>query len=117
MRVLVTGGNRFIGLQLVERLHALGHEVTVVNSHPVPYPDGVRRVHANRQDHAALTAALAGVEVDAVFDNTAYQPADVPPFLALFAGKVQQYLCTSSVAASTRACATFTSSTARSVRE
>jgi nucleoside-diphosphate-sugar epimerase len=99
MRVLVTGGNRFVGLQLVERLHALGHDVTVVNSHPVPYPEGVRRIHAVRADHAALTAALDGVEVDAVFDNTAYQPADVQPLLRLFAGKVRQYLFTSSIAA------------------
>ncbi len=99
MRVLVTGGNRFIGLQLVERLHQLGHEVTVVNSHPVPYPQGVRRIHAVRANHAELLAALDGVAVDAVFDNTAFQPADVQPLLKLFAGRVQQYLFTSSIAA------------------
>jgi nucleoside-diphosphate-sugar epimerase len=99
MRVLVTGGNRFVGLQLVQRLHALGHEVMVVNSHPVPYPEGVRRIHAVRADHAALTAALQDVEVDAVFDNTAYTPEDVQPLLRLFAGRVQQYLFTSSIAA------------------
>lgn len=99
MRVLVTGGNRFVGLQLVRRLHALGHEVTVINSHPVPYPEGVCRVHAVRADRDAFAAAIAAIEVDAVFDNTAYSPADVEPMLKAFAGRVQQYLFTSSIAA------------------
>jgi len=99
VRVLVTGGNRFVGLQLVRRLHALGHAVTVINSHPVPYPEGVHRVHAVRGDREPFAAALSGIEVDAVFDNTAYGPADVEPVLAAVAGRVQQYLFTSSIAA------------------
>ncbi len=98
MRVLVTGGNRFVGLQLVRGLHAAGHEVTVVNSHAVPYPDGVRRVHALRADESAFAEALESVDVDAVFDNTAYRPADIQPLLKRFAGRVQQYLFTSSIA-------------------
>src|SRR5438094_5677745 len=99
MRVLVTGGNRFVGLQLVLLLHRLGHEVTVINSHPVAYPDGVRRVHAVRSDRAAFSATLETIEVDAVFDNTAYTSEDVRPVLERFAGRVRQYLFTSSIAA------------------
>lgn len=99
MRVLVTGGNRFAGLALVRLLHAHGHEVTVVNSHPVPYPDGVRRIHADRRQPGALAAAVADLEVDAVFDNTAYNPDDVRPLVERFAGRVRQYLFTSSIAA------------------
>ena len=40
MRVLVTGGNRYIGLDLVRELAAAGHEVTVINSHVAPLPEG-----------------------------------------------------------------------------
>ncbi len=98
MRVLVTGGNRFVGLQLVRKLHALGHEVTVLNSHAVAYPAGVRRVHAARLDSAAYAEALEGIDVDAVFDNTAFTPADLQPLLQRFAGRVQQFLFTSSIA-------------------
>lgn len=98
MRVLVTGGNRFVGLQLVRKLHAQGHEVTVLNSHPVDYPAGVRRVHAVRADGPAYAAALEAIEVDAVFDNTAFSPADLQPLLRRFAGRVQQFLFTSSIA-------------------
>ncbi|MHB8575093.1 MAG: NAD-dependent epimerase/dehydratase family protein [Dehalococcoidia bacterium] len=99
MRVLVTGGNRFVGLRLVLELHRLGHEVTVINSHPAPYPEGVRRVHAVRADRNAFAAALASIEVEAVFDNTAYNPDDVRPVLARFGGRLRQYLFTSSIAA------------------
>jgi nucleoside-diphosphate-sugar epimerase len=99
MRVLVTGGNRFVGLALVRLLHQHGHEVTVVNSHPVPYPQGVRRIHTDRRQPGALAAAVADVEVDAVFDNTAYTPDDVRPLVERFAGRVRQYLFTSSIAA------------------
>ncbi len=98
MRVLVTGGNRFVGLHLVRKLHALGHEVTVLNSHPVEYPAGVRRVHAARADASAYAEALKGIDVDAVFDNTAFTPTDLQPLLRRFAGNVKQFLFTSSIA-------------------
>lgn len=99
MRVLVTGGNRFVGLALVRLLHARGHEVTVINSHPVEYPAGVRRVHADRRQPGALAAAVADVDVDAIFDNTAFTPADVQPLVERFAGRVRHFLFTSSIAA------------------
>jgi nucleoside-diphosphate-sugar epimerase len=99
MRVLVTGGNRFVGLQLVRTLHRLGHEVTVINSHPAAYPEGVRRVHGLRADRPAYAAALADIEVDAVFDNTAYSLDDVRPMLERFGRTLRQYLFTSSIAA------------------
>ena len=45
MRALVTGGNRYIGQDLVFELARRGHEVTVVNSHEAPMPEGARRIH------------------------------------------------------------------------
>ena len=44
MRVLVLGGNRYIGLSLVRELARCGFEVTVANSHETELPPGVRRV-------------------------------------------------------------------------
>lgn len=100
MRVLVMGGNRYIGLCLVEELARQGHQVTVMNSHPVPYPDGVRRLHGDRTKPGVITEVLGPHrdEFDAVFDNTAYVPADLDPMLELFAGRVRHFVFTSSVA-------------------
>lgn len=100
MRVLVTGGNRYIGLDLVFELARRGHEATVVNSHEGPLPEGARRIHCDRTQPGALTAALAGHRdaFDAVFDHTAYRPADMAPLIELFRGRVAHYVFTSSQA-------------------
>jgi nucleoside-diphosphate-sugar epimerase len=100
MRVLVLGGNRYIGLSLVRELARSGHEVTVANSHPVELPDAVKRVHVDRRQDGELVAALAphARDFDIVFDNTAYEVADLEPLVNLFTGHVQQFVFTSSVA-------------------
>lgn len=100
MRVLVTGGNRYIGLDLVFELARRGHEVTVINSHEAPLPEGARRIHCDRTQPGALAAALSGHRdaFDAVFDHTAYRPADMAPLIDLFGGRVQHYVFTSSQA-------------------
>jgi nucleoside-diphosphate-sugar epimerase len=100
MRVLVSGGNRYIGLELVRELAAAGHDVTVINSHEVTLPTGVKRLHADRRIPGAFAAALtpwAGA-FDVFFDNTAFVPADVIPMVELFRGKLRHYVFTSSQA-------------------
>ena len=42
------GGNRYIGLHLVFELARQGHDVTIMNSHEAPMPEGARRIHADR---------------------------------------------------------------------
>ncbi len=100
MRVLVSGGNRYIGLDLVRELAASGHEVTVINSHEVALPPGVQRVHADRREPGAFRRALLARrdDFDAFFDNTAFTPADVQPMMELFAGRLRHYVFTSSQA-------------------
>jgi nucleoside-diphosphate-sugar epimerase len=94
------GGNRYIGLHLVFELARQGHEVTVMNSHEAPMPDGARRIHADRQVPGAITEALTPHrdDFDVVFDNTAYAVKDLEPMVDLFRGRVAQYVFTSSVA-------------------
>jgi nucleoside-diphosphate-sugar epimerase len=100
MKVLVTGGNRYIGLDLVHELARQGHEVTVINSHEAALPEGVQRIHADRRLPGAFEAALRDRReaFDVIFDNTAYVPADVQPMVELFAGRISQYVFTSSQA-------------------
>jgi nucleoside-diphosphate-sugar epimerase len=100
VRVLVTGGNRYIGRHLVFELARRGHDVTVVNSHESPLPDGTRRLHADRRVRGELSSVLDAHrdDFDVVFDNTAYTVGDLEPMLALFEGRVRQFVFTSSVA-------------------
>ena len=101
MRVLVFGGNRYIGLNLVHELAERGHEVTVLNSHPAALPEGVARLHGNRHDPGVLENVLGPLRdsFDAVFDNTAYNPDQLAPTVELFRGRVKHFVFTSSIAA------------------
>ena len=100
MRALVTGGNRYIGRDLVFVLAEQGHEVTVINSHESPLPQGAKRIHADRREPGAFEAALSDHrdDYDVIFDNTAYTPANVQPMVDLFRGRVQHYVFTSALA-------------------
>jgi nucleoside-diphosphate-sugar epimerase len=100
MRVLVLGGNRYIGRHLVEELARRGHDVTVFNSHLSPLPGGVRRLHGDRRVEGVIEEVLGPVrdDFDAVFDNTSYQVEDVTPLIELFRGRVEHYVFTSSTA-------------------
>jgi len=100
MRALVTGGNRYIGWDLVRELVRRGHDVTVINSHESLLPERVRRIHCDRTQPGALTAALADRRdaFDVVFDHTAYRPSDMEPLIELFRGRIAHYVFTSSQA-------------------
>ena len=100
MRVLVLGGNRYIGLHLVFELARRGHDVTILNSHEAAMPEGATRLHGDRQVPGVLEEVLGPRrdDFDAVFDNTAYAPKDLHPMVELFRGRVQHFVFTSSVA-------------------
>lgn len=100
MRILVSGGNRYIGLELVRELAEAGHDVTVINSHVVQLPDGVSRIHADRRVPGRFAEALSPYRdaFEVFFDNTAFTPDDVSPMVDLFRGRLQHYVFTSSQA-------------------
>lgn len=69
-RVLVIGGNLFIGREMVERLLARGDDVTIMHRKGgTPWGGRVRELHADRNDVAATAAALAGHAFEEVYDN------------------------------------------------
>ena len=99
-RVLVLGGNRYIGLNLVFELARRGHHVTVLNSHEAPLPEGAVRLHGDRQVPGVLAEVLGPHrdDFDVVFDNTAYHVKDLEPMVELFAGRIEHFVFTSSSA-------------------
>ena len=60
MRVLVMGGTRFNGLALVNELVKYGHDVTILNRGETKarIPHSVRRLYADRTNHAQLREVL-----------------------------------------------------------
>jgi nucleoside-diphosphate-sugar epimerase len=98
MKVLVVGGSQFNGFALVQELVRRGHDVTVVNRGrtDATFPDGVRRLTADRTDREQMAEALGRDEYDCVHDMCAYHPEDVELMIDLLQSRVGHYVFISS---------------------
>jgi nucleoside-diphosphate-sugar epimerase len=96
MKVLVVGGTRFLGHELVWRLLAAGHAVTLFNRGSLPDTFGprVERLRGDRTtgDFARL---LAGREWDAAVDFAAYDGRDGRQAADVLGGRVGHYVVVS----------------------
>ncbi|MER7726505.1 NAD-dependent epimerase/dehydratase family protein [Streptomyces sp. NPDC096323] len=96
-RICVIGGSRYFGKLLVERLHAAGHRVTVINRGSTPPPPGVEHLVADRDDESALAAALGTRTFDVVVDQVCYTPVQAGIAVRVFSGRTRRYVMTSTI--------------------
>lgn len=96
-RICVIGGSRYFGKLLVLRLQAAGHHVTVVNRGSAAPPPGVEHLVADRNDEAALTAAVGARTFDVVVDQVCYTPVQAAIAARAFAGRTRRYVMTSTI--------------------
>ena len=97
MKVLVIGGTGNISTQVVAALLRHEHEVTILTRGQRPVPDGVTHIQVNRHEHEAFESALQSVEAEVVIDMIAFKPADTEAALRACAGRVKQFIQTSTV--------------------
>lgn len=92
--VLVIGGTRNLGPDLVAALLARGDQVTVLNRGITPddLPRDVQRLRANRSDEAALRAALGDRSFDLVVDTTLYNGEDAEAIADVLQNRAGRYL-------------------------
>ncbi|MBI1815517.1 MAG: NAD-dependent epimerase/dehydratase family protein [Deltaproteobacteria bacterium] len=102
MHILIIGGTRFVGYQLVWRLLAAGQRVTILNRGRTPDPFGnhergnsIERLVADRTT-PDFARVLAGRRFDAVVDFAAYTAADARGAVAALNGRVEHYVFISS---------------------
>ncbi|MET8751963.1 NAD-dependent epimerase/dehydratase family protein [Streptomyces sp. NPDC004667] len=96
-RICVIGGSRYFGKLLVKRLQADGHRVTVINRGSTPPPAGVEHLVVDRNDEAALVAALGARTFDVVVDQVCYTPVQAAIAARAFAGRTRRYVMTSTI--------------------
>ncbi|WUW19557.1 NAD-dependent epimerase/dehydratase family protein [Streptomyces sp. NBC_01463] len=96
-RICVIGGSRYFGKLLVQRLFAAGHQVTVINRGSTPPPAGVEHLVVDRDDEAALTAALGTRTYDVVVDQVCYTPVQAAIAVRAFGGRTRRYVMTSTI--------------------
>jgi nucleoside-diphosphate-sugar epimerase len=96
MRVLVIGGNRFVGVELVARLLARGDQVTLLNRGGLVDPFGplVERLVADRGTDA-FDVALAGKTFDAVVDLALFDGAQAQRLVRVLEGRVGHVIAVS----------------------
>lgn len=96
-RICVIGGSRYFGKLLVQRLLAAGHQVTVINRGSTAPPPGVEHLVVDRDDEAALTAALDSRAFDVVVDQVCYTPVQAAIAARAFTGRTRRYVMTSTI--------------------
>jgi nucleoside-diphosphate-sugar epimerase len=96
-KICVIGGSRYFGKLLVKRLQAAGHHVTVINRGSASPPAGVEHLVVDRNDEAALTAALDARTFDIVVDQVCYTPVQAAIAARAFAGRTRRYVMTSTI--------------------
>lgn len=96
-RICVIGGSRYFGKLLVQRLLAAGHQVTVINRGSTPPPPGAEHLVVDRDDEAALVAALGSRSFDVVVDQVCYTPVQAQAAVRAFSGRTRRYVMTSTI--------------------
>ncbi|MFJ2562798.1 NAD-dependent epimerase/dehydratase family protein [Streptomyces sp. NPDC087568] len=96
-KIGVIGGSRYFGKLVVKRLQAAGHQVTVINRGSTSPPGGVEHLVVDRNDEAALTAALDSRTFDVVVDQVCYTPVQAAIAARAFAGRTRRYVMTSTI--------------------
>jgi nucleoside-diphosphate-sugar epimerase len=100
MRVLFVGGTGLISTAVSRMAMAEGLELFVLNrgSPPKGLPDG-HHLTADVHEPRAASNAVQGMDFDVVVDWIAYTPDDIERDIALFRGRVKQYVFISSASA------------------
>ncbi len=98
LRILLLGGTGFIGPHLVHRIVERGHTLTLFNrgrSEPGMFQEDYVGLENRIGDRDGDIASLETGTWDAVIDNSGYTPEQVGATARLLAGRVEQYLFTS----------------------
>jgi nucleoside-diphosphate-sugar epimerase len=96
-RVLIIGGNRFVGYHLVWRLIAAGEQVTTLNRGSLsdPFGNRIERLRADRTT-SEFADVLRGRDFDAVVDFAAFNAADTQGSVEVLQDRVGHYVFISS---------------------
>lgn len=100
LKVLFVGGTGFISTGVCPRVLADGHQLFLLNRglRGKP-PEGAQVIAADMHKPDEVRAVLGEHRFDVVVDWIAYEPAHIERDLALFSGKVGQYIFISSASA------------------
>lgn len=93
-QLLVVGGSGFLSGTLARRAADQGYAVWTITRGQRPLPNGVNGLIADRHDHAAFEAAVAGADVqwDLVVDCIAFEPSDIQQDVTVFQDRARHFV-------------------------
>jgi nucleoside-diphosphate-sugar epimerase len=100
MKVLIIGGTGLISMGIIKHLLKRGAEITMFNRgerQGVTAPKGVRVLHGNRDDEAALERACGADTWDVVIDMICFNAEQARADVRIFGGKCRQFQFCSTV--------------------
>ena len=97
MKILIIGGNRFVGKLVTTALHNSGHNVTIVNRSGTS-PVDCTVLCGDRNDTEQFTSVIGDKQFDCVIDMCLYNMQQARDVVNLFGGKVDKYIYVSSIA-------------------
>lgn len=99
MKVLFLGGTGIISTACTQLAVTRGFQVTVLNRGRRDCGPGAKQIVADINDSRAAAAALGGQHWDVVVDFISFTPAELEARLALFRGRLGQFIFISSASA------------------
>lgn len=97
-KIIVFGGNVFVGKALVNRLVSDGHEVYVLNRGNHPTPEGAHQITVDRNNPIELRKILLHHSFDVVYDGSAYKEKQTEFVLENFINSTKHFIHISSAA-------------------
>lgn len=99
MDILIIGGSRFSGKQLLLKLARENHNITVINRGltPFTYPKNVTHITLDRNNYKEMAATLSDRHFDWAFDFIAWRGPETQQIIELLTGKVEKFIHISTV--------------------
>lgn len=96
-KVLVLGGTRYFGRELVKNLIERGNDVTVGTRGVTEdeFGDKVNRIKIDRNSKKSLEDKLKDMRFDVIYDNIAYSPNNIVDLCDIIKDKCNKYIVTS----------------------
>jgi nucleoside-diphosphate-sugar epimerase len=97
MRILLIGGNGFIGRRVAVMLHERGHTLAVFHRGTSPVPEGVEEIRGDRSRLSASAAELTGFSPDVVLDCVLSSGVQAEEMMNIFRGATRRVVVLSSM--------------------
>lgn len=97
MRLLILGGTKFVGKELLRQAIEQKHDITLISLDQPKGLEFINWIKVDRNDEEALALALKDKEFDCVIDNIAYNASHVFKLLNVLAGRTKRYVLTSTI--------------------